>query len=372
MSRSLKNPPKFPAPGTPPEAVVGRSGEEAALAKRVAELEQRHRAHLELHRLGSYLRSCVSRLEAYQAIECFGPQLFPNTDGMLYLVRPSDRYVERIVAWGNVSETKWTFGLQDCWALRRARPHWVHNPQSDLICAHATPALVSSLPCVCVPLIAQGELLGMLRLEHFDSADAKADSYCSTAEIFAEEAGLALSNLKLREGLHEQSVRDPLTNLYNRRFLEEYLARELARAGRKVQPLSMILIDIDHFKNINDTYGHGAGDVVLRRVGMTLQQHVRESDIACRVGGEEFSLLLPEASLQTAVQRAEDIRGAVRRMALKYENEDLGAITASFGVAAFPDHGNTLEALIRYADMALYEAKRSGRDRVMSATTAAA
>jgi diguanylate cyclase (GGDEF)-like protein len=167
--------------------------------------------------------------------------------------------------------------------------------------------------------------------------------------------------------LHEQSVRDPLTGLYNRRFLEEFLLRELARADRKKHSLSIITLDIDHFKRINDSLGHGAGDIVLRRIGLLLQGFVRQSDIACRVGGEEFSVLLPEASMQIAEQRAENIRKAVQELRLKYEDHDLSGITISLGVAAYPDHGTTPDSLIRAADEALYDAKFRGRDRVVSA-----
>jgi diguanylate cyclase (GGDEF)-like protein len=187
------------------------------------------------------------------------------------------------------------------------------------------------------------------------------------ATAVAEELGLALANLRVRDTLHEQSIRDPLTGLYNRRFLEEFLLRELARADRKKHPLSIITMDIDHFKRINDTLGHGAGDIVLRRVGLLLQGFVRQSDIACRVGGEEFSVLLPEASMQIATQRAENIRRAVQELKLKYEEHTLAAITISLGVAAFPDHGTTPAALLHAADQALYDAKYRGRDRVESA-----
>src|SRR6266849_2741097 len=162
-------------------------------------------------------------------------------------------------------------------------------------------------------------------------------------------------------------VRDSRTGLYNRRFLEEFLLRELARADRKKHPLSIITMDIDHFKRINDTLGHGAGDIVLRRVGLLLQGFVRQSDIACRVGGEEFSVLLPEASMQIATQRAEAIRKAVQELKLKYEDHTLSDITISLGVAAFPDHGTTPVALLHAADQALYDAKYRGRDRVAAA-----
>ena len=182
-----------------------------------------------------------------------------------------------------------------------------------------------------------------------------------------EAISLALSNLKLRDTLRQQSIRDPLTGLYNRRFLEEYLVHEGVRATRKNRPLSVIMLDIDNFKRFNDTFGHDAGDAILRRMGLLLQGHVRESDIACRIGGEEFALLLPEAPLSIAFQRAENILETVRRMQVKHGGQVLGAITVSLGVAAFPKHGETPEALIRAADRALYQAKEGGRNKLASA-----
>ena len=189
----------------------------------------------------------------------------------------------------------------------------------------------------------------------------------ATAEVVAEDLSLAHANELLRDSLREQSIRDALTGLFNRRFVDEFLVRELARAERKTRQLSIISLDIDHFKRINDSFGHGAGDLVLQEVGSILQAHVRDTDIASRVGGEEFLLLLSESPLTHAVKRAEDIRSAIHGMSLKYENADLGRITASFGAVAFPDHGRTPDALIRAADRALYAAKNTGRNKVVSA-----
>ena len=183
----------------------------------------------------------------------------------------------------------------------------------------------------------------------------------------AEDLSLAHANMRLRESLREQSIRDSLTGLFNRRFVDEFLVRELARAERKMRQLSMIALDIDHFKRINDSFGHGAGDTVLQKVGAILRAHVRDTDVASRIGGEEFLLLLSESPLPLAAKRAEDIRSAIHEMSLKYEDHDLGRITASFGAAAFPDHGRTAAALIRAADKALYDAKHAGRNRVVSA-----
>jgi len=342
-------------------------------ADQTRELEQLHVQHVILRKLSRYLKASVTPAEVYSAIQCFGPQLFQGTNGRLYLVHPPGKHLESVASWGDKSLTGQTFTIQDCWALRQAQPHWVREPQTELLCGHVTAGSNSAPPYLCVPLFAEGETLGLLHLrrvkeESTPLANAGSmESYLNLAVAVAEETSLALANLKTRDTLHEQSIRDSLTGLYNRRFLEEFLLRELARADRKKHPLSMITMDIDHFKRINDTLGHGAGDIVLRRVGLLLQGFVRKSDIACRVGGEEFSVLLPEASIQIATQRAEAIRKAVQELTLKYEDHTLSAVTVSLGVAAFPEHGTTPEALVRAADQALYDAKYQGRDRVASA-----
>lgn len=168
----------------------------------------------------------------------------------------------------------------------------------------------------------------------------------------------------LQEKLSEEALRDPLTGLYNRRYLSETLPRELSRANRKNQPVSVVMMDIDHFKQLNDAHGHGAGDLVLKELGALLRGHMRGEDIACRFGGEEFVAILPGTSLETAVQRAEQWRLAFQAMRLPYEGQALQA-TLSFGIASFPRHGMTDEELLFKADDALYQAKRSGRNRVM-------
>jgi diguanylate cyclase (GGDEF)-like protein len=344
-------------------------------ADQARELEQLHVQHVTLRKLSRYLRGSATPAEVYAAIECFGPQLFQGTNGRLYLVHPPGKHLESVATWGDKSLSGQTFTIQDCWGLRQAQPHRVRDPQTELLCGHVAADLKSAqpYPYLCIPLFAEGETLGLLHLRRVTeqanpSENAgSVESGLNLAVAVAEETSLALSNLKVHDSLHEQSIRDSLTGLYNRRFLEEFLLRELARADRKKHALSVITMDIDHFKRINDTLGHGAGDIVLRRVGLLLQGFVRQSDIACRVGGEEFSVLLPEASMQIATQRAEAIRKAVQELKLKYEDHTLDAITISLGVAAFPDHGTTPEALLHAADQALYDAKYRGRDRVASA-----
>jgi diguanylate cyclase (GGDEF)-like protein len=342
-------------------------------ADQVREIDRLRRQHVNFRKLSRYLKASLSPSEVFAALESLGPQLFRNTIGVLYLVPSPGMHLEAAASWGRATPSEPTLTVQDCWALRQTQAHWVRDPRSELVCTHVTPDSNSILPYFCVPLFAEGAMLGLLHLRYMMD-DSKSpentgsmESGLNLATAVAEETGLALANLRVRDTLLEQSIRDPLTGLYNRRFLEEFLLREVARANRKKHPLSIIALDIDHFKRINDTSGHGAGDVVLRRIALLLQGYVRTSDIACRVGGEEFSLLLPEASMQIATQRAEDIRKAVHQLRLKYDDHNLSAITISLGVAAFPEHGSAPEALIRAADRALYDAKERGRDRVIAA-----
>jgi diguanylate cyclase (GGDEF)-like protein len=167
--------------------------------------------------------------------------------------------------------------------------------------------------------------------------------------------------------LQQQAIHDPLTGLYNRRYLDETMPRELHRAERTGQPVGVIMLDVDHFKRFNDTYGHDAGDTLLRAVGTFLQQHTRGDDIACRYGGEEFTLVLPGASLAATQQRAKELRAGIQHLGVEHQGQPLGTVTASLGIAVFHAHGTTADSLIRAADQALYHAKRGGRNRVVLA-----
>jgi diguanylate cyclase (GGDEF)-like protein len=189
--------------------------------------------------------------------------------------------------------------------------------------------------------------------------------------------GLVLSALRIERaratdelertliGLREQAITDPLTGLYNRRYLWEFLRREWIRAKRKDESIAVIMIDLDHFKRVNDAHGHQAGDFVLMAVAGLLRNQIRSSDIVCRYGGEEFALVLPETSLENVRLRAEHIRAAIKRLDLRHQDVPLGRITASLGVALFPHHADDPDSLIRAADEAMYEAKHLGRDRTV-------
>jgi diguanylate cyclase (GGDEF)-like protein len=184
------------------------------------------------------------------------------------------------------------------------------------------------------------------------------------AVAIAENLSLALANLKLRESLQNQAIHDPLTGLYNRRYLEETMDRELHRARRQETQLGVVMIDLDHFKDFNDTFGHAAGDALLSALANVITTGIRADDIACRYGGEEFLLIMPGASLETTRERADNLSQAVRNLQVKYQDQLLQSTTISLGVAIFPDHGLTAEEVIAAADAALYRAKQAGRDRV--------
>jgi diguanylate cyclase (GGDEF)-like protein len=268
-----------------------------------------------------------------------------------------------------------TFTADDCWALRRGRTHLVAKSGGGPVCGHVGAQALSGY--ICVPIIAQNEVLGVLHVraavpnllslaaETDRDASDLADSRRRLATTVAEHVALALSNLILRETLRQQAIRDPLTNLFNRRYMEESLDRELSRAARHGSSLGVIMLDIDHFKPVNDTFGHAAGDTLLRAIGALLLTHTRAEDIACRYGGEEFTVILPDSSLEDTWRRAEQLRVAIRRLRVRYGGEPLDAVTVSAGVASYPEHGAVPEALLRAADLALYQAKAEGRDRVV-------
>jgi len=181
----------------------------------------------------------------------------------------------------------------------------------------------------------------------------------------AEQISLAIANLQLRDKLRSQSIRDPLTGLFNRRYMEESLVRELHRAKRKKAPLTVLMIDIDHFKRFNDTMGHEAGDALLREFGVFLREHVRVYDTPCRYGGEEFTVILPDADSEGALGRAESLREGARRISVGTQLGVPSGVTISVGLATYPDHGDNIADLVRTADAALYVAKSAGRDRVV-------
>jgi diguanylate cyclase (GGDEF)-like protein/PAS domain S-box-containing protein len=341
----------------------------ANLAQRVTELQRRSKELNLLSEMGGWLQSCNTIEEAYLAIASSAEPLFPEWIGVLYVIGASRNVVEVVAEWGPPILGERVFAPDDCWALRRGRLNWSSGGENAMHCRHvdATQAVES----VCVPLMAHGEALGILHLQPrrdpgegliLDRPRAQADR--RLVAVLAEQIGLALGNLQLREALRNQSIRDPLTGLFNRRYLEESLEREFSRSNRNRNSVAIIMLDIDHFKEFNDRFGHQAGDAALRTLGDYLKKAIRGQDIVCRYGGEEFALVFSGSTLEGALERGEVLRNGVKQLEVQYGGQLLGTITVSMGVALFPDHGSTIADILRGADQALYCSKRDGRDQI--------
>ncbi|MEK6590862.1 MAG: sensor domain-containing diguanylate cyclase [Nitrospinota bacterium] len=310
----------------------------------------------------------TSSNEAYNIISQFAIKLFHEFAGLVAIFNASHNLLEIVTIWGSPQSTD-AFTPDECLALRRGQTYNVKDPKDTLICPHITiPDNKEPLPYICVPMMAQGEILGVLYLQddpQYKESHSKPETKERLAKNVAEHLALAIATLKLREKLRDQSIRDPLTGLFNRRYMEETLGRELRRAIRNKSSFGIIMVDIDYFKRFNDTFGHEAGDMVLRTIGDFLKSHIRGSDIACRYGGEEFAIILADASQEETQKRAEGLREGVKRMHLQFHGQLLGSISISLGVAIYPLHGITENELLRIADDALYLAKKEGRDRVI-------
>jgi len=335
------------------------------LVSLVAELRRRDNTMKLLSDMNELLQSCTSQEEAFQVIALKAAKLFPGQSGCVAIMRPREQSLEPVAHWGPDRPIEASFPLEDCWALRRGHIHEVPEPRRAVACRHfVTPPRSGYL---CVPMTVQGDTLGILCLIGDDPKKGEIElSQAHVALAVGETIKLVLSNLKLRERLREQANHDPLTGLFNRRYLDDSLSRELSLSVRRGAPLSIAVLDVDHFKRFNDTFGHDAGDLALREASRVMSMNLRKSDIACRLGGEEFALVLPDSSLEDTRQRVEQICGFVKQSEIRHDGNLLGTITLSAGIAGSPDHATTARELLRAADVALFAAKRTGRERVVT------
>ncbi|PZV39609.1 sensor domain-containing diguanylate cyclase [Mesorhizobium kowhaii] len=344
------------------EGVVNERADQLALLNR--ELHEKSETTTRLVKLGELLQACVTFPEAFSVVGTAMAEFLGGLSGTVHLTSASRNLVEEMAHWGDVRSSATQFAPEDCWALRRGQEHVTGPGMLTPRCAHITEN--GKKGYVCMPLAAQGETLGILHLCEPNAAE-KPQWLAERQQILrgvVDTLALALANLRLRETLRQQSIRDPNTGLFNRRYLEETSSRELRRMERSGQPLVVIMLDVDHFKQFNDTFGHEAGDLVLKQVAATLIEHARDSDVVSRYGGEEFALVMPGSSVQEGAERAETLRQAIRKLHLTHRGRTLGTVTASFGVAAYPEHGVGWTELTNAADHALYDAKGNGRDRV--------
>jgi diguanylate cyclase (GGDEF)-like protein/PAS domain S-box-containing protein len=334
------------------------------LVSLVAELRRRDSTMQLLSDMNELLQSCTTQEEAFQVIAMKAGQLFVGQSGYLAVTRPREQYLEEVAHWGPDRPVMSPFQLEDCWALRRGHPHEVIEPNLTVVCRHfATPPTTGYL---CVPLTVQGDTLGVLCL--IGTQPKQSDAQLSQLHVVltvGETIKLVLSNLKLRESLRVQANHDPLTGLFNRRYLADSLSRELSLSLRRGATLCVAVLDLDHFKRFNDTFGHDAGDLALREAARVMSMNLRKSDIACRLGGEEFALVLPDSSLAGTLQRVEQICALVKQIEIRHGGHLLGTMTLSAGIAGSPEHATTARELLRAADIALFSAKRAGREQVV-------
>jgi diguanylate cyclase (GGDEF)-like protein/PAS domain S-box-containing protein len=334
------------------------------LTGRNDQLELRNRESILLGEMGELFQTCVNEAEAEKILSKYARDLCPGLSGALSMIEASRNSAEIRVRWGDSTELAAAFLPEDCWALRRGRTHGSGSANGRIKCAHIDQGFTGAF--VCVPVIAHGEALGVLHLLRRNGREID-ESELRLAKMIAERMGLAVANLRLREALKAQSIRDPLTGVFNRRYMEESFDRELHRAGRDGGAIGVIMLDLDHFREFNDAFGHDGGDAVLKEFSQLLLARTRKVDIVCRYGGEEFLIVLPGASLADTLNRAETLLAATRSMTVFSRGRELQTISASMGVALYPNHGDTARSLIRAADDALYQAKAQGRDCVILA-----
>lgn len=313
-----------------------------------------------LARMTQRLQGCENFDDVINVAELFAPNIAPGVAGRLFVLDRDPWQMRCVAEWLSPEGKASPFHPDECWAVRRGQSHPPVHGEPDIGCYHLPETCHSH--SLCVPLIAQGEAIGLLSFQNLNEQTASTRAYL---ELMAEALGLALANQRLRDALLEKALYDPLTGLRNRHHLEDMLGTQLNLAMRSKEPLSCLMIDIDHFKHINDRFGHEAGDGVIKSVAAIIQRVVRDQGTAFRYGGEEFLVLLNSMDEEAASRVATDIYNGVREMALRFAGTDIGHVDVSIGVASYPEHVQS-DNLLRAADVALYRAKELGRARIVS------
>ena len=325
------------------------------------DLKIREQEGLLINKMNESLQMCIKSKETYPRIRLYILESFPELNGALAIYNESNSMMEVVESWGNAQYLKPQFEAIDCFAIRSDSAIYTDDPIKNLICPHYL--FPPQGGYICVPLNINNKILGAI---YISAPNKKPISHHQQEFIItlANVIKLTLSNIKLRELLEEQSIHDPLTGLYNRRYLNEHLLLDLQYSIRTNNKLCVAMLDLDLFKNINDTFGHEAGDEVLKFLGKLLRTSFRISDLAYRFGGEEFLVVLRDTDTSSAVTCFKDIQKEISQANIKFQNQHLPKITVSVGIAIAPEQGDTVEAIIFAADQALYKAKALGRDRV--------
>lgn len=313
-----------------------------------------------LARMTQRLQGCENFADVINVAQLFAPNIAPGISGRLYILDRDPWQMRCVAEWLSPEGKQEPFHPDECWAVRRGQSHPPVNGEPDIACYHLPESRANQ--SLCFPLIAQGEAIGLLSFQNITPETAPSRAYL---ELMAEALGLALANQRLRDALLEKALYDPLTGLRNRHHLEDTMRTQISQAIRNNEPVSCLMIDIDHFKNINDRFGHEAGDRVIKSVAAIVQRAAHDNGVAFRYGGEEFLALLTGQDEAGAHACATEIYNGVHGLALRYGLSDIGPVDVSIGIASYPQHVQS-DNLLRAADVALYRAKELGRARIVS------
>ncbi len=334
------------------------------LSEGMKELEIKNEQITLLVDMSDIMLAASSQAELSNIMAKFAHALMGFSNGVLYIMHPSKNYLEKASSWGTPHRHGELIMPDQCWSIRLGRLHQVRKMDKDLVCEHID-AGNKSQSYICVPLMAQNDIYGLIYIEIVSPTFVLNEESRLIITAFSELTALALANVRLRENLRHQSIRDSLTGLYNRRYFEEALFKQIHQAQRSEFTFSILMLDIDHFKKINDGYGHEVGDLALREVGKLLESSIRQGDLAARYGGEEFIILLHNADSEKALKRADKIRLDISKLQIKYGAEHVIPLTISIGIASYPKDNEDKDKLVELADNALYAAKHSGRNKVV-------
>lgn len=350
------------------DAIVLRRNTAAAqlvnddLARTIGTLEQTARESELMTAARNELQLCVDVQQVYATAATSFSRLLPGTSGCLYMINNSRNHVEVVSSWGKPNHEDFN-QAESCCALRSGQPRWRQPGISEIHCAHFEGTAPERYHCR--PIVAYGNTIGLLYLEcSSHEMLAKVNSHMDAVRQLIQIAALAIATLNLRVKLENQSIRDSLTGLFNRHFMQISLEREMSRARRRKQIMAVLMLDVDHFKRFNDTHGHAAGDAVLQSFSEVFRSNIRAEDIACRYGGEEFTIILPDTTVKGACDRAESILSAIANLKITTGRQTFDGFSVSIGIAFFPGDGETAEELLQHADAALYDAKHSRRNQV--------
>ncbi|NOH40287.1 diguanylate cyclase [Vibrio coralliilyticus] len=317
-----------------------------------------------MHRLANMLAACNNMVEAQKIVSDVLPRILGNVNGSVSLMRASRNQLVTQLDWGEEWPGSRSFAPDECWSLRKGRVYQSNDEFHTLSCEHMEN--VGDNQTLCIPLTAHGNTIGIMHL-YLGSSEIEIDEITEQlAFSVAEHLGLALANLSLQEKLRSQALSDPLTGLFNRRFFEQKLTEHAMNSATSEQPLSLLMLDLDHFKRFNDNFGHDAGDFVLKEISALLKRSVGDDEIACRLGGEELAVLLPQSNMKQATEFANTLCEAVRSLHLEHKGLSLGQLGVSIGVSTYPKPSSDMESLVKMADQALYMAKDLGRSRVVN------